>query len=75
MDVTQHPFLHVLWTGFLLFILVAWIWVVVMVFVDNFRRTDHSGWAKAMWTIFIIFVPIIGVLSYMIVRPPDTEYR
>jgi Phospholipase_D-nuclease N-terminal len=75
MDATQHPFLHVLWTGFLLFILVAWIWVVVMVFVDNFRRTDHSGWAKAMWTIFIIFVPIIGVLSYMIVRPPDTAYR
>ena len=75
MDLTQHPFLNVLWSGFLLFVLVAWIWVVVMVFVDNFRRTDHSGWAKAIWTLFIIFLPIIGVLSYMIVRPPATEFR
>jgi hypothetical protein len=42
----------------------------VWVFIDNFRRSDHSGWAKALWTFFIIFVPVIGVLSYMIARPP-----
>jgi Phospholipase_D-nuclease N-terminal len=49
---------------------VDWIYVVIMVFIGNFRRTDHTGLAKAAWTVFIIFVPIIGVLVYMIVRPP-----
>jgi hypothetical protein len=69
MDLTQYPFLHVLWSMFLFFVFFAWIYVVVMVVVDNFRRTDHGGGAKALWTLFIIFLPIIGVLSYMIARP------
>jgi len=68
-DLTQYPFLHVLWSMFLFFVFFAWIYVVVMVVVDNFRRTDHGGGAKAMWTLFIIFLPIIGVLTYMIARP------
>ena len=34
-----------------------------MVLADNFRRSDHSGWAKAGWTLFVIFVPLIGVLG------------
>jgi hypothetical protein len=70
MDLTQYPFLHVLWSMFLFFLFFAWIWVVVSVFIDNFRRTDHSGVAKAVWTVVIIFFPIIGVLIYMISRPP-----
>jgi uncharacterized membrane protein len=44
-----------------------------MVVIDNFRRNDHSGWVKAGWTLFIIFVPLIGVLAYMIARPRDVE--
>jgi hypothetical protein len=39
--------------------------------IDNFRRHDHSGWAKAGWTLLVIFVPLIGVLVYMIARPKD----
>ena len=70
MDLTQYPFLNVLWSMFLFFVFFAWIWVVISVFIDNFRRTDHSGVAKAVWTIVIIFIPIIGVLIYMITRPP-----
>ncbi len=70
MDLTHYPILHVLWSMFLFFAFFAWIYVVVMVFIDNFRRTDHTGLAKAVWTVFIIFVPVIGVLTYMIVRPP-----
>lgn len=42
-----------------------------MVLSDNFRRRDHSGWAKAGWTVFLIFLPLIGVLTYMIARPPE----
>jgi hypothetical protein len=37
--------------------------------MDNFRRTDHGGWAKAGWAVFIIFVPLIGAVTYTIVRP------
>jgi phospholipase D-like protein len=70
MDLTQYPFLNILWSMFLFFVFIAWIWVVISVFVDNFRRTDHSGVAKAVWTVVIIFLPIIGVLCYMISRPP-----
>jgi hypothetical protein len=50
----------------------AWIMVVtwvILLLIDNFRRTDHSGWAKAGWCLFIIFLPIIGALTYTIARP------
>jgi hypothetical protein len=56
------------------FIWAAWIFTVVWVFIDNFRRRDHSGWAKAGWTLLIIFVPLFGVLIYLIARPSDLEY-
>ena len=69
MDLSHYPFLDVLWSMFLFFAFFALVWLVIMVLIDNFRRTDHSGWAKAVWTVVIIFVPIIGVLTYMIVRP------
>ena len=46
---------------------------MIWVFVDNFRRSDHSGWAKALWTIFILFVPVLGVLVYLIARPSEVQ--
>ena len=57
-------FWSMLW--FTLFFL--WIWVVVMVFSDIFRSHDLSGFAKALWTLFVIFVPALGVLAYLIAR-------
>lgn len=45
-----------------------WIWVLVVVFADVFRSRDLSGWGKALWTLFVIFLPLLGVLSYLIVR-------
>jgi hypothetical protein len=48
---------------------VIFIYLLILVLADNFRRSDHSGLAKAGWTIFVIFVPLIGVLVYMIARP------
>ena len=44
-----------------------------MILADNFRRSDISGWAKAGWTLFVIFVPLIGVLTYVIARPSETR--
>jgi hypothetical protein len=67
---SSYPFLDVVWTMFIFFAFVIWIWLLIMVLADNFARQDHSGWAKAGWTLFVIFTPLLGVLVYMIARPP-----
>lgn len=60
---------------FVFFIFVMWIWLVITVFIDIFRNHEMSGWAKAGWTIFIIFLPLLGVLVYMIVHGGDMQRR
>jgi hypothetical protein len=71
----DYPFLDIMWTMFIFFAWVIWIWLLIMVLADNFRRTDHSGVAKAGWTLFVIFLPLLGVLVYMISAPrQDTAY-
>ena len=67
----DYPFLEVMWSMFIFFAWVIFIYLLILVLADNFRRTDHSGWAKAGWTLFVIFVPLIGILTYMIVRPRE----
>ena len=69
----SYPFLDIMWTMFIFFAWLIWISLLVMVLADNFRRHDHSGWAKAGWTLFVIFLPLIGVLVYMIARPPEAD--
>jgi Phospholipase_D-nuclease N-terminal len=69
---TNNPsFWDVVWWIFIVSFWVMWILVVINVFIDNFRRRDHSGLAKAMWTILIVFLPILGVIFYMIARPSE----
>jgi hypothetical protein len=70
---SDYPFVDVMWTMLVFFGWVIWISLVIMILIDNFRRPDQSGWAKAGWLLFVIFVPLIGVLTYIIVRPPDTK--
>lgn len=70
----DYPLLEVLWTIALIAIWVLWIWTVVWTLIDNFRRDDHGGWAKAAWTLFIIILPLFGVLAYLIARPTDTAW-
>ena len=70
---SDYPFLDVFWTICIIFLWVIWIWLLIMVLWDNFTRRDHSGWAKAGWTLFVIFLPLLGVLVYMIARPPEAE--
>ena len=50
------------------FMFFIWIWLLIMVFGDIFRSHDLSGWAKALWVIFVIFVPYLGVFVYLIAR-------
>jgi general stress protein CsbA len=64
----DYPFLDVLWTMVLFFCWVAWIWIVITVFADLFRRHDVSGWGKAAWVVFVIAVPFLGVLVYLIAQ-------
>lgn len=61
---TGQVFLSILWF-FLFFI---WIWLLIVVFSDIFRSDDLGGWAKALWTIFVVIVPYLGVLVYLIAR-------
>jgi hypothetical protein len=67
----SYPFLDIVWTMFIFFAFVIWVSLVVMVLLDNFRRTDHNGVAKAGWVLLVIFLPLIGVLIYMIARPAE----
>lgn len=69
----DYPFMGIFWTMAVFFLWVIWIWLLILVFTDNFRRRDHSGWAKAFWTLFVIVTPFLGVLVYMIARPPAEE--
>ena len=62
----DYPFLDVFWTMILFFFWVAWIWVLISIFADIFRRHDTSGWVKALWIVFVIFLPFLGVLVYLI---------
>jgi hypothetical protein len=59
---------EVLWTFFLVFIWVAWIWLVISILIDIFRSDDLSGWGKAGWTLLVVFLTWIGVLIYLIAR-------
>jgi hypothetical protein len=62
----DYPFLNILWTMIIFFAWVIWIWMMVTILTDVFRRDDLSGWGKAGWTVFMIVLPFLGVLSYLI---------
>jgi Phospholipase_D-nuclease N-terminal len=64
-----YPLLNIVWTMLIFFALVAWFVFLISCLVDNFRRTDHHGWAKAGWLILIMFLPVLGVIFYVATRP------
>jgi hypothetical protein len=65
----DYPFMDIMWTMFIFFAWVIWIYLLIMILADVFRRPDISGVAKAGWTLFVIILPLFGVLIYMIARP------
>ena len=65
-SLTDYPLLNIIWTMFVFFAFTLWIWLLIVVFSDLFRRDDVSGWGKAAWSLFIIVLPLLGVLVYMI---------
>jgi len=62
-----YPFLDVMWTMLVFFMWVIWFWLLIVIFTDLFRR-DLSGWAKAGWVVFLIILPYLGVLIYLITQ-------
>jgi energy-coupling factor transporter transmembrane protein EcfT len=62
----DYPFLNILWTMIIFFAWVIWIWMLIVILTDVFRRRDLSGWAKAAWTVCLIVFPFITALIYLI---------
>jgi Phospholipase_D-nuclease N-terminal/Short C-terminal domain len=64
----DYPFLDVFWTILIFFLWVIWIWILITVLMDLFRRHDIGGWGKAAWTLFVIVLPFLGVFMYLITQ-------
>ena len=71
----DYPFLDIVWTMLIFFAWVIWFWILIRVLVDVFRRHDISGFGKAAWTLFMIVVPFLGVLIYLIAHGQDMGKR
>ena len=71
----SYPLLSVFWTILEIFLWVIWIWILIWILIDIFRSHDLSGWAKALWFLFVLFIPLVGVLVYLIVRGGKMQER
>jgi len=71
----NYPLLNLFWTMLWLFIWILWIFLLVRIILDIFRSDDLGGWSKALWVIFIIILPFIGVLVYLIARGSGMQKR
>ena len=65
---SSYPILDIFLTTLYFFIFIIWLWLLFMVFIDIFRSHDLGGWGKSLWVIFIIVMPYLGVLVYLIAR-------
>src|SRR5271166_5075671 len=71
----NYPALNIFWTIIEIILWVIWIWILIYVFIDIFRSHDLSGWAKALWFLFVLLIPLIGVLVYLIARGSSMQER
>ena len=62
---SSYPFLDVLWTMLIIFLWIMFFWILIIVLGDIFRRHDISGWSKALWVLFVVFLPFLGILIYL----------
>jgi Short C-terminal domain/Phospholipase_D-nuclease N-terminal len=70
-----YPLLSIFWTMLEFFIFFLWIWLLIVIFGDIFRSHDMGGLAKALWVLFVIIIPYIGVLVYLIARGGSMHER
>ncbi|GMQ93941.1 MAG: SHOCT domain-containing protein [Acidimicrobiia bacterium] len=69
------PLLDLFWALFIFFMWVIWIWLLITVFIDIFRDKSQNGFAKAAWVLFLILLPLLGVLVYLIARGDSMSER
>jgi hypothetical protein len=72
---SSYPLLNTFWTILFFFAWLIWIWILIIIIIDIFRSPDLSGWAKALWFLFVLFIPVIGVLAYLIARGGSMHER
>jgi hypothetical protein len=72
---SSYPLLNAFWTILEIFIWALWIWTLITVFIDIFRSHDLSGGAKALWFLFVLVFPLVGVVVYLIVRGGSMHHR
>jgi hypothetical protein len=65
---SSYPLLNLIWTMIVFFAWIIWIWLLITIFADLFRRSDVSGWAKAGWVVVLLVLPFVGVLIYLIAQ-------
>ena len=75
MTAYDYPLLGFFWTVFMVFIWVVWIILLIRVFADIFRNHKMGGGKKALWVIFVVIFPFLGVLIYLIVHGGDMAQR
>jgi hypothetical protein len=71
----DYPLLNLFWTMLIFFLWIAWFFLLFRVLADIFRSRDMGGFAKALWIIFVIFLPFLGVLVYVIARGNSMTQR
>jgi len=69
------PLFDVFWSMLWFFLWIAWFWLLVMVISDIFRSHDLGGWGKALWSLFVVFLPFLGVFVYLIARGGSMHER
>jgi hypothetical protein len=72
---SSYPLLDLFWTMLWFFCFIIWIWLLITIFSDIFRSPDLGGWGKAGWTIFVLVIPLLGVLVYLIARGKSMQER
>jgi hypothetical protein len=75
MFAADYPFLDIVWTMIIFFTWVMWIWMMVYLFTDLFRRRDIGGFGKAAWAVFMIILPFLGALIYLIAQHDGITQR
>jgi Phospholipase_D-nuclease N-terminal/Short C-terminal domain len=68
LSATSYPVLNIFWTMLEFFLFFIWIWLAIMVFADIFRSHDIGGGTKALWVIFIVLIPYVGIFAYLLFR-------
>jgi hypothetical protein len=71
----DYPFMDVFWSMLVFFLWVAWLLILFRVLADIFRRDDISGWGKAAWCVFVIVLPYLGVLVYLVAEGRNMSRR